>query len=150
MKIKCDMCDNCFDPHNSAHDFIEGKWVCCAHRFDAEEIAEKLKVSLRKVYESMGVEIDDNLEKEIAEWEIEQKADETKKVVVLSSEKVFYRTEMEVPADATHNEIMQKFTDLIYSGKKLEVYDSFGWNIEEILSDKETNEGIETKENQNA
>lgn len=69
----------------------------------------------------------------------------TKKVIVLSSEKVFYRTEMEVPADATEHEIMQKFTDLVYSGTKLEAYDVDKWDIDEILD-----EGLTTKENQNA
>jgi hypothetical protein len=62
-----------------------------------------------------------------------------KKVIVFSSEKVFYRTEMEVPEGASDDEISQMFFDIygMDPTKELESYDSLNWRIDEIVPAEE-------------
>ncbi len=59
-----------------------------------------------------------------------------KKVIVFSSEKVFYRTEMEVPEGASDDEISQMFYDMDPT-KELESYDAINWRIDEIVPAEE-------------
>ena len=59
-----------------------------------------------------------------------------KKVIVFSSEKVFYRTEMEVPEGASDDEISQMFYDMDLT-EELESYDSLNWQIDEIVPAEE-------------
>ncbi len=59
-----------------------------------------------------------------------------KKVIVFSSEKVFYRTEMEVPEGASDDEISQMFYDMDPT-KELESYDSMNWRIDDIVPAEE-------------
>lgn len=60
-----------------------------------------------------------------------------KKIVVFSSEKVFYRTEMEVPEGATDDEVSQQFYDMDHDDKTLYSYDSMNWRIDEIIPAEE-------------
>jgi hypothetical protein len=59
-----------------------------------------------------------------------------KKVIVFSSEKVFYRTEMEVPEGASDDEISQMFYDMDPT-EELKSYDSMNWRIDDIVPAEE-------------
>lgn len=56
----------------------------------------------------------------------------TKTVVIFSSEKVYYRTEMTVPEDATDDDISNLFFEMEHDDKTLEVTESDYWHIDEI------------------
>lgn len=61
----------------------------------------------------------------------------TKRVVVISTEKVFYHTVLEVPDDATEEEISQIFYEMDHNDKTLHETDSQDWKIFDIYEETE-------------
>lgn len=53
--IDCDLCGKKFDPHNQPFDEIGGLWICCGSDYTPEELAERLDMSVDKVYEQLGL-----------------------------------------------------------------------------------------------
>lgn len=53
--IRCELCGKEFDPHNQPYEIVNGKWICCAHNYSPEEMAEEMGISVNQSYDDMGL-----------------------------------------------------------------------------------------------
>lgn len=55
--IDCDLCSKPFNPRGQHSDIVGTKWICCAHNYTPEELAEILEIDdVDFIYQSLGLE----------------------------------------------------------------------------------------------